>query len=95
MLSFHPDNAAAPLPDGLRVLTEVWPIDEDDAVLDALEADSLFHGIGEALPSGWAFAWLDDASSGRPDLGGWSDSDDEIEVELSGLITPRPDALAA
>jgi hypothetical protein len=55
-----------------------WPID-DEAVLDALEDEQLLECIGEAIPSGWAFSWLDEATCGNPDLGGWRE-DDRIEV---------------
>lgn len=78
ILGFEPDAAAEPLPDGVDLLTRAWPIEDDVAVLDALEEDPLVESLG-VTPDGWAFAWLDDADSGQPDLGGTSD-DDSIEV---------------
>ncbi len=78
ILRFEPDDAAEPLPDGADLLTRAWPIEDDHAVLEALEEDPLVESLG-VTPDGWAFAWLDDADSGQPDLGGKSD-DDVIEV---------------
>ncbi len=78
ILGFEPDAAAEPLPDGADLLTRAWPIEDDIAVLEALEEDPLVDSLGDT-PSGWAFAWLDDADSGHPDLGGAS-NDDSIEV---------------
>lgn len=80
VLGFHPDNAAEPLPRGLHMVTAAWSIVDDDAVLELLEDDPLFECIGEAMPSGWAFSWLADVASGRPDLGGWQEGDGRIEV---------------
>jgi hypothetical protein len=79
LLSFHPDDAAEPLPDGIDLLTRTWPIDDDDAVLEALEDDDSFECIGEAIPSGWAFSWIEEGTCGCLDLGGWTE-DDDIEV---------------
>ncbi|MEA2243897.1 MAG: hypothetical protein QOD24_3453 [Solirubrobacteraceae bacterium] len=79
LLGFHPDDAAEPLPDGLELPATVWPIDDDEAILEALEDEQLLECIGEAIPSGWAFSWLDEATCGNPDLGGWRE-DDRIEV---------------
>jgi hypothetical protein len=79
LLGFHPDDAAEPLPDGLEVSATSWPIDDDDEILEALEDDEILQCIGEALPSGWAFSWLDEATCGSPDLGGWRE-DDRIEI---------------
>lgn len=78
ILGFEPDDVAEPLPDGADLLTRAWPIEDDDAVLEALEEDPLVDSLG-GTPGGWAFAWLDDADSGHPDLGGASDAD-SIEV---------------
>lgn len=79
LLGFHPDDAAEPLPDGLELPATAWPIDDDEAVLEALEDEQLLECIGEAIPSGWAFSWLDEATCSIPDLGGWRE-DDRIEV---------------
>jgi hypothetical protein len=79
LLGFHPHDAAEPLPDGRELPARTWAIDEDEAVLEALEDDQLLECLGEAIPSGWAFSWLDEATCGRPDLGGWHE-DDRIEV---------------
>ena len=79
ILGFEPDDAAEPLPDGADLLTRAWPIEDDIAVLEALEEDPLVDSLGDT-PGGWAFAWLDDANSGRPELGGASDGDAAIEV---------------
>jgi hypothetical protein len=83
LLTFHPDDAAEPLPDGLRLCTRTWPIDDDDLVIEALEDDDAFECLGEALPSGWAFAWIDDRERGHPDLGGWTEDDD---IEIARLV---------
>lgn len=80
LLHFHPDDAAEPLPDGLELLSITWMIDEDEAVLEVLEDDPLLECIGEAMPDGWTFSWLTDATTGRPDLGGWQEDDGDIEV---------------
>lgn len=37
VLGFHPDDAAEPLREGLDLLTAAWPVNDGDAVLDALE----------------------------------------------------------
>jgi hypothetical protein len=79
LLGFHPHDAAEPLPDGLELLATTWPIDDDEAVLEALEDEQLLECIGEAIPSGWAFSWLGDAGCDSPDLGGWRE-DDRVEV---------------
>jgi hypothetical protein len=76
LLSFHPDDTAEPLPDGLQLLTRAWRIDDDELVIEALEDDNAFECVGEALPSGWAYAWIDDLDCGHPDLGGWTEDDD-------------------
>ena len=79
LLGFHPDDAAEPLPDGRDLHSVTWRIDDDDEIIEALEEDDELECIGKHIPSGWAFAWLDDAACGRLDLGGWVD-DDAIEV---------------
>jgi hypothetical protein len=79
LLGFHPDDAAEPLPDRLEVSATAWRIDDDEEVLEALEDEQILECIGEAIPSGWAFSWLDEATCGSPDLGGWRE-DDRIEV---------------
>lgn len=42
---------------------------------------------------GWAFAWLRDAASGRPDLGGWEEGG-EIEVARV-TVSPREVVIAS
>jgi hypothetical protein len=54
-------------------------IDDDEEVLEALDDEQILECIGEAVPSGWAFSWLDEVTCGSPDLGGWRE-DDRIEV---------------
>jgi hypothetical protein len=80
LLKFHPDDVAEPLPDGVELRTRRWTIEDDDAVLAVVEDDEMWEGLGQALPDGWAFAWLDDAESGATDLGGWRDEPGEIEA---------------
>jgi hypothetical protein len=55
------------------------PTDPAEAVLGAIEDEDLWESLGEETPSGWAFAWPEDATA----------------VGLRGLIAPRHDALAA
>lgn len=80
LLKFHPDDVPEPLPDGVELHTLRWTIEDDEAVLEVLEEDEMWEGLGHALPDGWAFAWLDDAKSGATDLGGWRDEPGEIEA---------------
>lgn len=80
VLSFHPDDAAEPLPDEIELHTKTWSIDDEEAVLEAIEGEDVWESIGAALPSGWAFAWPREASSGGVDLGGWNEFAEEIEV---------------
>lgn len=80
VLGFHPDDAAEPLPDGIELHTLSWSIDDDEAVLEALEDEDLWESLGEAIPSGWAFAWPEEAISGGTGLGGWHEHAGEIEV---------------
>lgn len=79
LLHFHPDDAAEPLPDDRDLRTVSWRVDDDDEIIEALTEDDELESLGEHIPSGWAFALLDDAACGRVDLGGWAD-DEEIEV---------------
>jgi hypothetical protein len=67
-------------PAGVELRTRRWTIEDDDAVLAVVEDDEMWEGLGQALPDGWAFAWLDDAESGATDLGGWRDEPGEIEA---------------
>jgi hypothetical protein len=83
LLDFHPDDAAEPLPDGRDLQSVTWRIDDDDAILEALEDDDELECLGEHIPDGWAFAWLDDADCGHLDLGGWVDGE---EIEVARLI---------
>jgi hypothetical protein len=53
VLGFHPDDAAEPLPDGLKLYTMAWWVDDDDAVCETLEADDTWECLGQAIPSGW------------------------------------------
>jgi hypothetical protein len=80
VLGFHPDDAAEPLPDGLKLHTMAWWVDDDGAVCETLEADDTWECLGPAIPSGWAFSWPDDAASEAHDLGGWREGDGEIEL---------------
>ena len=68
-------------PDGwVDLVSAGWPIDDEDIVLEAIEEDDRIESIGEAMPEGYAFSWLENAACGRRDLGGWRDGDGEIEV---------------
>jgi hypothetical protein len=80
VLGFHPDDAAEPVVDGIELHTLTWSISHDEAVLEALEDEDLWESLGEAIPSGWAFAWPEDATAGGRDLGGWDEHAGEIEV---------------
>jgi hypothetical protein len=80
MLGFNPINLAEPIADGIELHTLTWSISDHEAVLDALEDEELWESLGEALPDGWAFAWPQDASAGRRDLGGWQQPAGEIEI---------------
>jgi hypothetical protein len=79
-LGFHPDDAAEPLPDGVELHTMAWSIKDDERVLEVIEGDDLWECLGEALPSGWAFAWPDEATPGVTDLGGWREEVGEMEA---------------
>jgi hypothetical protein len=70
VLGFHPDDAAEPLPDGVELHTMTWSIKDDERVLEVIEDDELWECLGEAIPSGRAFAWPDEAIAGGTDLGG-------------------------
>lgn len=83
LLQFHPDDAAEPLPDGRHLHRMTWRIDDDHEILEALEEDDTLECIGEHIPSGWAFARLDDTGCGSSDLGGWVEDDD---IEVARLI---------
>jgi len=80
VLGFHPDDAAEPLPDRLRLYTMAWWVDDDDAVCEMLETEEAWECIGQAIPSGWAFSWPDDTASEALDLGGLREGDGEIEL---------------
>ena len=80
ILGFHPDDAAEPLPDGVDLHTMTWSIEDDESVLKAIEDDDLWECLGEAIPSGWAFAWPDEATPAVTDLGGWREEVGEIEA---------------
>jgi hypothetical protein len=80
VLGFHPDDAAEPLPDSLRLYTTAWWVDDDDAVCETLEAEKEWECIGQVTPSGWAFSWPDGTASETLDLGGLREGDGEIEL---------------
>ena len=80
ILGFHPDDAAEPLPDGVDLHTMAWSIQDDESVLEVIEDDELWECLGEAIPSGWVFAWPDEATAGVTDLGGWREEAGEIEA---------------
>ena len=80
VLGFQPDDVAEPVVDGIELHTLTWSISDQEAVLDALDDDDRWESIGEAIPSGWAFAWPEDATCGGRDLGGWREHAGEIEV---------------
>lgn len=84
MLTFHPDDAAEPPLEVVDLLRRTWPIHSDDDVLDALEDDDDLMCIGEAIPSGWAFAWIAE-SGAAPDLGGQIEDRPEC-IEAARLI---------
>lgn len=65
LLEFHPDDAAEPVPDGVELHTLIWSIEDEEAVLEELEADDAWESLGQAMPAGWAFAWLEDAELGE------------------------------
>jgi hypothetical protein len=73
LLRPHPDDAVGPLCDQQGLYDVTWRIESEDAVLDELEAAPLLKCAGEALPSGWAYSWLEDAEDARSDLGGWDE----------------------
>jgi hypothetical protein len=83
LLQFHPDDAAEPLPDDQDLHSVTWRIEDEDEIVEALEDDAALECIGELIPGGWAFAWLDDAGCGIADLGGWFEDDD---IEVARLI---------
>jgi SEC-C motif len=80
VLGFRPDDTAEPVADGIELHTLTWSISDDESVLEALEDEDLWESLGEAIPSGWVFAWPEEASSGGRDLGGWREHAGEIEV---------------
>jgi hypothetical protein len=80
LLEFHPDDAAEPLADGVELHTRTWSIDDDEAVLEAVEDDDTWECLGQEIPDGWAFAWPDDATAGAADLRGWREQPGEIEA---------------
>ena len=80
VLGFHPDDAAEPVSDEIELQSKTWSIDDDEAVLETLEREDLWECLGEAIPSGWAFAWPEEAAAGGSDLGGWREYAGEIEV---------------
>jgi hypothetical protein len=57
-----------------------WSIKDDEHVLEVIEDDELWECLGEAIPTGWAFAWPDQATAGVTDLGGWREEAGEIEA---------------
>lgn len=84
MLTFHPDDAAEPPPDGVELLSQTWSIHCEADVIEALEDDDDVECIGEAVPSGWAFAWIAECGY-APDLGGEIEGRPEY-IEAARLI---------
>jgi hypothetical protein len=80
LLEFHPDDLAEPLPDAVGLQTVTWSIENDEAVLEAIEEADSWQCLGQALPDGWAFAWPDRPEFGAIDLGGWQAQRGEIEA---------------
>ena len=80
VLSFHPDNVAEPIRDEIELHTLSWSIDDDRPVLEVLSQDDLWEDLGESMPSGWAYAWLAEASAGVIDLGGWNEHVGGVEA---------------
>ncbi len=80
ILSFHPDDAAEPLPQGMALHSHSWSIDDDEAVIDAIEEEDLWESLGRSIPSGWAFAWPEQKGDRGVDLGGWQERSGEIEI---------------
>jgi hypothetical protein len=80
VLSFHPDDATEPIRDEIELHTLSLSIDDNEAVLEVMSQDDLWESLGEAMPSGWAYAWLAEASAGGIDLGGWHDYVGEIDA---------------
>jgi hypothetical protein len=80
LIGFQPDDAAEPIPDQIALHALTWSIDDDEAVLEALEDEDEWECIGQVMPNAWAFAWPQEARSGGTDLGGWQEHAGEIEV---------------
>jgi hypothetical protein len=80
LIGFQPDDAAEPISDEIALHTLTWSIDDDEAVLEALEQLDEWECIGQAMPNAWAFAWPVEGTSGGTDLGGWDELPGEIEV---------------
>jgi hypothetical protein len=80
LLEFDPDAVAEPLPDSVDLQAVTWSIEDDGAVLEAVEDDDSWQPLGQAMPDGWAFAWPDVAETGAVDLGGWRAQPGEIET---------------
>lgn len=83
LLRFHPDDAAEPLPDDRALHSVTWRVQDDDEILEALEDDDELECLGEHIPSGWAYGWLDEPDRAHLDLGGWEDGE---EIEIARLI---------
>ena len=69
LIGSDPDDAAEPIPDQIALHTLTWSIDDDEAVLEALEDEDDWKCIGQVMPEAWAFAWPQEARSGGSDLG--------------------------
>lgn len=84
MLGFHPDDAAEPLPEDVQLLRRTWPIHSEDDRLEAIEDDIDLECIGQAIPNGWAFAWIAEEGCAS-DLGGQIEDRPEF-IEAARLI---------
>lgn len=97
LLRFEPDDHAEPLPDALVPLAASWAFEDDELVLETLEATPWVGSLGLEIGAGeaaWAFAWLaNEAHIGvqdreaEVDLGGWRE--DDGRVELARLVVGR------
>ncbi len=80
VMGFHPDDAAEPIADDIQPRSVAWSIDDDESVLEAVEHDDAWESLGEAIPTGWAFAYIQEQLGETIDLGGWHEDPGEIEV---------------
>ncbi len=52
LLEFHPDDVAEPLPETVDLQAVMWSIEDEEAVLGAIEDDGSWECLGKALPDG-------------------------------------------